>query len=77
MDATCERLLGTLRREVLDRMLIRSAAHLHAVLAEYQVHYNMAGRIRASTSGFPAVSAKSCATPQPTSMPSESAENPY
>jgi putative transposase len=42
MNATCERLVGTLRRELLDRMLILSAAHLRAVLAEYQVHYNMA-----------------------------------
>ena len=42
MNATCERLVGTLRREILDRMLIVSAAHLRAVLAEYQVHYNMA-----------------------------------
>jgi putative transposase len=42
MNATCERLLGTLRREVLDRMLILSEAHLQAVLAEYQLHYNCA-----------------------------------
>jgi putative transposase len=42
MNATCERLLGTLRRELLDRMLILSEAHLRAVLTEYQVHYNTA-----------------------------------
>ena len=42
MNATCERLLGTLRREVLDRMLILGEAHLQAVLAEYQLHYNRA-----------------------------------
>ena len=42
MNATCERLVGTLRRELLDRMLILSEAHLHAVLIEYQVHYNSA-----------------------------------
>jgi len=42
MNATCERLLGTLRRELLDRMLILSEAHLRAVLIEYQVHYNTA-----------------------------------
>jgi putative transposase len=40
MNATCERLLGTLRRELLDRMLILSEAHLRAVLIEYQAHYN-------------------------------------
>jgi putative transposase len=42
MNATCERLVGTLRREVLDRTLILSEAHLRAVLMEYQAHYNTA-----------------------------------
>jgi putative transposase len=42
MNATCERLVGTLRRELLDRVLILGEAHLLAVLAEYQEHYNTA-----------------------------------
>jgi putative transposase len=42
MNAICERLIGTLRRELLDRTLIRNQAHLRAVLAEYQEHYNTA-----------------------------------
>src|ERR1039457_4225523 len=42
MNATCERLVGTLRRELLDRMLILGAQHLHAILTEYQAHYNPA-----------------------------------
>jgi putative transposase len=42
MNATCERLIGALRREVLDRMLILGERHLCAVLTEYQVHYNTA-----------------------------------
>ena len=42
MNATCERLVGTLRREILDRMLILGGRHLHAVLTGYQAHYNTA-----------------------------------
>jgi putative transposase len=42
MNATCERLLGTLRRQLLDRMLILNEAHMRAALIEYQVHYNTA-----------------------------------
>ena len=42
MNAICGRLIGTLRRELLDRTLILNQAHLRAVLAEYQEHYNTA-----------------------------------
>ncbi len=42
MNAICERLVGTLRRELLDRTLILGEAHLRAVLTEYQAHYNTA-----------------------------------
>ena len=42
MNAICERLIGALRRELLDRTLILNQAHLRAVLAEYQEHYNTA-----------------------------------
>jgi putative transposase len=42
MNATCERLVGTLRREILDRVLILGQTHLCAVLTEYQEHYNTA-----------------------------------
>lgn len=42
MNAICERLVGTLRRELLDRVLILGEGHLCAVLAEYHVHYNTA-----------------------------------
>jgi transposase InsO family protein len=42
MNAICERLAGTLRRELLDRTLILGQAHLRAVLAGYREHYNTA-----------------------------------
>ena len=42
MNAICERLIGTLRRELLDRILILNQVHLRAVLADYQEHYNTA-----------------------------------
>ena len=42
MNATCERLVGTLRRELLDRVLILGEAHLRAIRTEYQGHYNAA-----------------------------------
>ena len=42
MNAICERLVGTLRRELLDRVLILGEAHLRTVLAGYQAHYNTA-----------------------------------
>ena len=41
-NAICERLIGTLRREVLDRILIVNEAHLRAVLTEYVTLYNSA-----------------------------------
>jgi putative transposase len=42
MNATCERLVGTLRREILDRVLILGEAHLRATRTEYQQHCNAA-----------------------------------
>jgi putative transposase len=42
MSATCERLVGTLRRERLDHVLILGERHLRAVLTDYQAHYNTA-----------------------------------
>lgn len=39
-DAICEGAVGTLRRELLDRILICNEAHARAVLAEYIRHCN-------------------------------------
>ncbi len=40
MNAICERVIGTLRRELLDRTLILNERHLVLVLGEYLTHYN-------------------------------------
>jgi len=40
-NAICERVIGTIRRECLDRMLILGRRHLETVLAEYVEHYNV------------------------------------
>jgi putative transposase len=40
MNAICERVNGTLRRELLDRILILGERHLALVLGEYVAHYN-------------------------------------
>jgi putative transposase len=42
MNAICEHLIGALRRELLDRVLILGERHLRAVLTGYQAHYNTA-----------------------------------
>jgi putative transposase len=39
-NAICERLIGTPRRELLDRTLILNETHLRHVLTEYTRHYN-------------------------------------
>jgi putative transposase len=39
-NAIMERWVGSVRREVLDRIFIINAAHLRIVLAEYEAHFN-------------------------------------
>jgi putative transposase len=39
-NAICERLIGTLRREMLDKLLVLNPTHLRKVLEEYRSHYN-------------------------------------
>ena len=41
-NAYCERLIGTLRRECLDRIIPLGEGHLRAVVREWAVHYNRA-----------------------------------
>ncbi|MFE9694255.1 integrase core domain-containing protein [Micromonospora sp. NPDC005806] len=40
MNAHCERVIGTIRREALDHVLIMNEAHARHVLATYERHYN-------------------------------------
>ncbi|AHH98645.1 integrase core domain-containing protein [Kutzneria albida] len=40
MNAHCERVIGTIRREVLDHVLTMNEAHAGRVLAAYRDHYN-------------------------------------
>ncbi|MGD0928852.1 MAG: integrase core domain-containing protein [Streptosporangiaceae bacterium] len=46
-NAICERMIGTLRRELFDRLLIVNEHHLRRVLTEYLRHYNAARPHRA------------------------------
>ena len=41
-NAICERIIGALRRELLDRVLIVNEHHLRRALTEYLRHYNAA-----------------------------------
>ena len=46
-NAICERMIGSLRREVFDQLLIVNEHHLRRVLTEYLLHYNTARPHRA------------------------------
>jgi transposase InsO family protein len=48
-NAYAERWVGTVRREVLDRMLIFGCRQLQSVLAEYADHYNVTRHARTRT----------------------------
>ena len=39
-NATCERFIGSMRRECLDHYLILSEAHLRRIVKEYVVYFN-------------------------------------
>jgi transposase InsO family protein len=39
-NAFCERVIGTIRRECLDWLILLNEGHLHHVLREWVAHYN-------------------------------------
>ncbi|MCO6007022.1 transposase [Actinoallomurus purpureus] len=41
MNAIMERWVGSIRRELLDRILIMNERHLRKTLTEYEAHFNM------------------------------------
>jgi putative transposase len=40
MNSHCERVIGTLRRECTDHLIVLNEAHLERLLREYQAYYN-------------------------------------
>ena len=65
-NAICERMIGTLRREVLDRLLILNEQHLRQVLTEYLRHYNT-GRPHRALGQFTPAQASTC-PPEPVNL---------
>jgi putative transposase len=55
-NAIMERWIGSLRRELLDRILILNTRHLHHVLAEYEHHFNTHPSTQISRSSRPTTS---------------------
>jgi putative transposase len=52
-NAICERIIGTLRRELLDRTLIWNQAHRRRVLSQYETHHNQHRPHRSLNSAAP------------------------
>jgi transposase InsO family protein len=65
-NAICERMVGTLRRELLDRMLIVNERHLRRVVSVYLKHFNAARPHRSLDQLAPA-QAETC-DPEPVNL---------
>lgn len=75
-NAICERVVGTLRRELLDRILIYDNAHAVKVLTEYIQHYN-GHRPHQSRRQLPRIAPNRLPwPPSPTSRPTGSRDDP-
>jgi putative transposase len=68
-NAFCERLIGTIRRECLDWLIVVHERHLRSLLQEWVAHYNQ-GRPHASLGpGIPAVPRERLARPNGHQIP--------
>jgi transposase InsO family protein len=65
-NAICERMVGTLRRELLDRVLIVNERHLRQVISVYLGHFN-AARPHRSLGQLAPAQAENCA-PEPVNL---------
>ncbi|MFF0170294.1 integrase core domain-containing protein [Streptomyces prasinus] len=70
MNAHCERIIGSIRREALNHVLIVGEAHARHVLAAYQRHYN-AHRLTRPDSNYPLRSGSSPTSQCTTSTPAK------
>ena len=76
-NSICERVIGTLRRECLERLLIINQGHLRAVLREYVGTTTSTGRIVLWTSTHPPAPSASSGARHRERDPSRSRAAPY
>jgi len=62
MNSTCERFLGSVRRECLDHIIILGEGHLRAVLTEYAAYFNASRPHQGLAQRVPAPSTVTCSS---------------